>query len=171
VGQSVLLARRLVEAGVRFVNVNIGTQENEWYWDDHKAVFPGHKKRLKPFDMAFSALIEDLSSRGLLDSTLVIALGEFGRTPKINPDAGRDHWPDCYCAVLAGGGVKAGQTYGASDRLGAYPATDPVGPADLAATLFWRFGHDPATEILDATGRPYKLAEGTPIQELFAGMA
>jgi hypothetical protein len=168
-GQSVLLARRLVEAGVRFVTVNIGTQENEWYWDDHKDVFPGHKKRLKPFDTAFSALIEDLAARGLLDSTLVITLGEFGRTPKINKDAGRDHWPDCYCAVLAGAGVKAGQYYGASDTMGAYPAADPVGPADLAATLFWRFGLDPATEIVDATGRPYKLAEGTPIRELFAG--
>jgi hypothetical protein len=167
VGQSVLLARRLVEAGVRFVNVNIGTQENEWYWDDHKDVFPGHKKRLGPFDTAFSALIEDLTARGLLDSTLVITLGEFGRTPKINKDAGRDHWPDCYCAVMAGGGVQAGQTYGASDRMGAYPAADPVGPADLAATLFWRFGLDPAAEIHDGAGRPYKLAEGTPIKEIF----
>jgi hypothetical protein len=170
VGQSALLARRLVEAGVRFVNVNVGTQENEWYWDDHKNVFIGHKKRLTPFDLAFSALIEDLEARGLLDSTLVISLGEFGRTPKINKDAGRDHWPDCYCAVLAGGGVQGGRYYGASDKMGAYPATDPVGPADLAATLFWRFGLDPATEIVDGTGRPYKLAEGRPVPGLFAGM-
>jgi hypothetical protein len=170
-GQSVLLARRLVEAGVRFVNVNIGSQENEWYWDDHKQVFSGHKKRLMAFDRAFSALIEDLETRGLLDSTLVITLGEFGRTPKVNKDAGRDHWPDCYCAVLAGGGVKAGQYYGASDRVGAYPVTDPVGPADLAATLFWRFGIDPASEVVDGTGRPYQLAEGTPLRELFAGTA
>jgi hypothetical protein len=169
VGQSVLLARRLVEAGVRFVTVNIGTQENEWYWDDHKGVFSGHKKRLPPFDAAFSALIEDLHVRGLLDSTLVINLGEFGRTPRINKDAGRDHWPDCYSAVLAGGGVQGGQYFGASDQLGAYPATDPVGPADLAATLFARFGLDPATEIFDGTGRPYRLAEGTPVTALFAG--
>jgi len=166
-GQSVLLARRLVEAGVQFVTVNIGSQENEWYWDDHKNVFPGHKKRLMPFDTAFSALIEDLEARGLLHTTLVITLGEFGRTPKINKDAGRDHWPDCYCAVLAGGGVKTGHYYGASDKLGAHPVTDAVGPADLAATLFWRFGLDPATEMIDSMGRPYKLAEGTPIKELF----
>jgi len=167
VGQSVLLARRLVEAGVRVVNVNIGDQQNEWYWDDHKNNFPGHKKRLAPFDQAFSALIEDLSERGLLDSTLVMTLGEFGRTPKINADAGRDHWPDCYCAVLAGGGVHAGQIYGASDRSGAFPVSDPVGPADLAATLFSRFGLDPAAEIFDHTGRPFRLAEGTPLSGLF----
>ena len=171
VGQSVLLARRLVEAGVRFVTVNIGSQENEWYWDDHKDVFKGHKRRLPPYDAAFSALIEDLDARGLLESTLVISLGEFGRTPKINKDAGRDHWPDCYGAVLAGGGVVGGTYYGASDKLGAYPATEPVGPADLAATLFARFGLDPATEIIDGTGRPYKLAEGRPISGLFSGRA
>jgi hypothetical protein len=169
VGQSVLLARRLVEAEVRFVTVNIGSQENEWYWDDHKAVFAGHKKRLPPFDQAFSALIEDLDTHGLSPSTLVIALGEFGRTPKINKDAGRDHWPDCYCAVLAGGGVRQGDYYGCSDRIGAYPVADVAGPADLAATIFWRFGLDPATEIADPLGRPYKLAEGTPITALFSG--
>jgi hypothetical protein len=169
VGQSVLLARRLVEAGVRFVNVNIGSQENEWYWDDHKDVFKGHAKRLAPFDAAYSALVEDLAARGLLDSTLVLCLGEFGRTPKINKDAGRDHWPDCYCAVLAGGGVNTGQYFGSSDKVGAYPEADPVGPADLAATLFWRFGLDPAAEIIDGMGRPYKLAEGTPIRGLFTG--
>src|SRR5262249_23097968 len=160
---SVLLGRRLVEAGVRFVTVNIGSQENEWYWDDHKNVFPGHKKRLAAFDSAFSALIEDLEARGLLDSTLGIKLGEFGRTPQNTKDAGRDHWPDCYSAVLAGAGVKAGHYFGASDKIGAHPVSDAVGPADLAATLFWRFGLDPATEMTDATGRPYKLAEGTPI--------
>ena len=171
VGQSVLLARRLVEAEVRFVTVNIGSQENEWYWDDHKTVFGGHKKRLPPFDCAFSALIEDLETRGLSDSTLVIVLGEFGRTPKINKDAGRDHWPDCYCAVLSGGGVKRGEYYGSSDKVGAHPATDAVGPADLAATLFWRFGVDPATEMMDGMGRPYKLAEGTPVKALFARTA
>ena len=171
VGQSVLLARRLVEAGVRLVNVNVGDQQKDWYWDDHKNVFGGHKKRLAPFDRAFSALVEDLHQRGLLDSTLVITLGEFGRTPKINPDAGRDHWPNCYSAVLAGGGVKGGLYYGASDKVGAYPSSDPVTPGDLAATLFSRFGLDPATEIADRTGRPYRLAEGTPIAGLFAAKA
>jgi uncharacterized protein (DUF1501 family) len=167
----VLLARRLVEAGVRIVNVNVGDQQNEWYWDDHKNNFAGHKKKLAPFDQAFSALVEDLHDRGLLDSTLVMTLGEFGRTPKINADAGRDHWPDCYSAVLAGGGVNAGQIYGASDRAGAYPVSDPVGPADLAATLFSRFHLDPATEIYDRTGRPFRLAEGKPISGLFANSA
>jgi len=169
VGQSMLLARRLVEAGARLVHVNVGDQQNEWYWDDHKNGFGGHKKKLLPFDRAFSALIEDLHHRGLLNSTLVISMGEFGRTPKINPDAGRDHWPDCYSAVLAGGGVKGGRYHGSSDKVGAYPAYDPVTPADLAATLFSRFGLNQATEIVDRTGRPYPVAEGTPIPGLFAG--
>ena len=96
-------------------------------------------------------------------------MGEFGRTPKINGTAGRDHWPDCYSVLLAGGGVKGGGLYGSSDRLGAYPASDPVRPADLAATIFWRFGIDPATLIRDVTGRPYRIAEGEPIKSLFAG--
>src|SRR5207244_13336851 len=117
----------------------------------------------------FSELIEDLEARGLLDTTLVMAMGEFGRTPKINPGGGRDHWPDCYTAVLAGGGVHGGAAYGASDRIGAYPAADPVTPADLTATVFWRFGIDPATEVRDQTNRPYRLAEGDPLQKLFAG--
>jgi hypothetical protein len=169
VGQSMLLARRLVEAGVRFVNVNIGDQTNDWYWDDHKAVFPGHKRRLPPFDRGFASLLGDLHDRGLLESTLVISLGEFGRTPKINPDAGRDHWPDCYCAILAGGGVHQGHVFGASDRIGAFPAADAVTPGDLAATLFARFGVDPTSEIVDGTGRPFRLAEGAPIAGLFAG--
>ncbi len=166
-GQNHLLARRLVEAGVPFVNVYDFKQQGQ-NWDAHFKVFNQHKTHLLPAaDQGFSALIEDLDERGLLDSTLVIALGEFGRTPRINKDAGRDHWPDCYTVVLAGGGVKGGMVYGASDSIGAYPATDPVTPADLAATIFWRFGIDPATEIHDVTGRPYKLAEGEPIRELF----
>ena len=168
VGQSVLLARRLVEAGVRLVHVNVGDQQNEWYWDDHKKVFDGHKKKLAPFDRAFSTLVEDLQERGLLDSTLVISLGEFGRTPKINADAGRDHWPDCYSAVLAGGGVNGGGFHGTSDKNGAYPTSDPVTPGDLAATMFSCFGLDPTTEILDRAGRPYRLADGTPIDGIFA---
>ncbi len=94
-------------------------------------------------------------------------MGEFGRTPKINGTAGRDHWPYCYSIILAGGGVKGGIAYGASDKLGAYPDTDAVTPSDLAATLFWRLGLDPAREIVDLTGRPYKLAEGRPIRAVF----
>jgi hypothetical protein len=170
-GQSLLLARRLVEAGVRFVNVNDKIANGQTAnWDSHENNFGRLKNDLlPPADQAFSALIEDLDARGLLATTLVIALAEFGRTPQINPHAGRDHWPDCFSAVLAGGGVKGGRVYGSSDRIGAFPASDPVTPGDLAATLFWRFGLDLATEIRDLTGRPYRLADGEPVQDLFVG--
>jgi uncharacterized protein (DUF1501 family) len=168
-GQSMLLARRLVEAGVRFVNVNDKVTNGQLAnWDSHENNFGRLKNDLlPPADQAFSALIEDLDQRGLLASTLVIALAEFGRTPRINGNAGRDHWPDCFSAVLAGGGVRGGAIYGASDRFAAYPATDPVTPGDLAATLFWRFGLDPETELRDLTGRPYRVADGTPLDRLF----
>ncbi len=168
-GQNLLLARRLVEAGVPFVNVNDFRQQGQ-NWDAHFKCFNQHKTHLLPgADQGLSALIEDLDQRGLLDTTLVIALGEFGRTPRINKDGGRDHWPDCYTVLLAGGGVRGGQVYGSSDRIGARPASMPVTPADLAATIFWRFGIDPATEVHDVTGRPYKLAEGQPLRKLFVG--
>ena len=114
-----------------------------------------------------SALLQDLDQRGLLESTLVLCLGEFGRTPKINKDAGRDHWPDCYSVLLAGGGVRGGSYFGASDASGAYPADLPVTPADLAATIYWRFGIDPKREVHDRTGRPWRLADGQPMRELF----
>jgi uncharacterized protein (DUF1501 family) len=114
-----------------------------------------------------TALVEDLEVRGLLDSTLVVAMGEFGRTPKMNAAGGRDHWPDCYTAVLAGGGVRGGSVLGSSDRIGAYPASDPVTPGDMAATIFWRFGIDPDTEVRDQTDRPFRLAEGRPLTQLF----
>jgi hypothetical protein len=169
-GQSLLLARRLVEAGVRFVNVNDKiTNGQTANWDSHENNFGRLKDDLlPPADQAFSALIEDLEVRGLLGSTLVVALAEFGRTPRVNGSAGRDHWPDCFSVVLAGGGIKGGMVYGASDRFGAFPETDPVTPGDLAATIFWRFGVDPATEIRDVTGRPYRLADGVPLEKLFA---
>ena len=168
-GQSVLLARRLVEAGVRFITVFDGQYNGQTAnWDAHENVFGRLKNDLvPPADQAFAALIDDLSSRGLFEETLVIAMGEFGRTPKINGNAGRDHWPNCYSIVLAGGGVRGGITLGSSDKLGAYPDTDAVTPADLAATLFQRFGLDPAREMIDLTGRPYKLADGQPIRALF----
>ena len=168
-GQSVLLARRLVEAGVRFVTVYDGQYNGQdANWDAHANVFGRLKNDLiPPADQAFAALIDDLSGRGLLEETLVIAMGEFGRTPKINANAGRDHWPNCYSVILAGGGVQGGITFGSSDKFGAYPDTDAVTPADLAATLFWRFGLDPAHEIRDLTGRPYKLADGQPIRSIF----
>ena len=166
-GLNLLVARRLVEAGVPFVNVYDYKQQGK-NWDSHKHNFVMHKDHLlPPADQAFAALIEDLDERGLLDTTLVVALGEFGRTPRINKDAGRDHWPDCYTAVLAGGGVKGGYIHGASDKLGAYPDSDPVTPGDLAATIFDRFGVNPATEIRDPTGRPHRISEGKPVRELF----
>jgi hypothetical protein len=169
-GQSVLLARRLVEAGVRFVTVYDGQYNGQTAnWDSHENVFGRLKNDLAPpADTAFAALITDLCNRGLIDETLVIAMGEFGRTPKINHNAGRDHWPNCYSLVLAGGGVRGGTTYGSSDKMGAYPETDAVTPGDLAATLFERFGLNPTQEIIDLTGRPYALATGRPITALFA---
>ena len=167
-GQNLLMARRLVEAGVPFVNVYDFRQQGQ-NWDAHFKVFDQHRDHLLPVaDRSLAALIEDLDARGLLDSTLVVALGEFGRTPRINGDAGRDHWPDCYSIALAGGGVKGGFVLGASDRLGAYPASDPVTPADLAATIYWRFGVDPGLELIDPTGRPHPLATGRPVRELFS---
>jgi hypothetical protein len=167
-GQNLLLARRLVEAGVPFVNVYDFKQQGQ-NWDAHFKVFNQHKTHLLPIaDRSLSALIEDLDARGLLDSTLVVAMGEFGRTPRINREGGRDHWPDCYTALLAGGGVHGGLIHGASDRIGAYPASEPVTPGDLAASIYWRFGLDPSSEIHDQTNRPYKLAEGLPIRKLFS---
>ncbi|MBY0230447.1 MAG: DUF1501 domain-containing protein [Gemmataceae bacterium] len=166
-GRNLLLARRLVEAGVPFVNVHDFKQQGQ-NWDAHADGFNLHKdKLLPPADQALSALIEDLEARGLLDTTLVVAMGEFGRTPRINGSAGRDHWPDCYSVLLAGGGAAGGAVHGASDRLGAHPARDPAIPGDLAATIFWRFGLDHAAEIHDQAGRPHRLATGEPLRRLF----
>ncbi|MBM80736.1 MAG: hypothetical protein CMJ78_09100 [Planctomycetaceae bacterium] len=166
-GQNLLLARRLVEAGVPFVNVQDFRQQGR-NWDSHQDNFGQHKRILLPTaDQALSAFLEDMDDRGLLDSTLVVALGEFGRTPKINGNAGRDHWPDCYSIFLAGGGVRGGQVYGSSDRIGAYPDTNPCTPADLAATIYWCFGLDHRAEIHDHTGRPHRLSDGRPLTELF----
>jgi hypothetical protein len=168
-GQNLLLARRLVEAGVPFVNVYDFKQQGQ-NWDAHFNCANQHKTHLLPqADQSLSALIEDLDARGLLDSTLVVAMGEFGRTPRINGQGGRDHWPDCYTVLLAGGGVQGGSVYGSSDRIGAYPASDPVTPGDLAATIFWRFGLDPAREIHDQTRRPHRLAAGEPLRRMFGG--
>jgi hypothetical protein len=169
-GQSLLLARRLVGGGVNFVAAFDGqTNGQDANWDSHEKLFARHRQLIPPSDQALSALIEDLDARGLLDTTLVVAMSEFGRTPKINKNAGRDHWPDCYSVVLAGGGVTGGAVFGASDRIGAFPAADPVSPADLAATIYWRFGIDPATEIHDQTGKAYRLSDGAPIRKLFRG--
>ncbi|WP_339684350.1 DUF1501 domain-containing protein [Gimesia maris] len=160
-GQSLLLARRLVESGVRFINVHDGVLNGQTVnWDSHSNLFPRHRELLAPLDQGFAAFINDLDQRGLLDSTLVIAMGEFGRTPRVNVHGGRDHWPNCYSVVLAGGGVQQGTAYGASDNLGVYPQSHPVTPADLAATIFTRFGINPEIEIRDRTDRPFKLSEG-----------
>jgi hypothetical protein len=164
-GQSHLLARRLVEAGVRFVSTVNGPSI---IWDTHQDNFRRLKDRLvPPMEQAFVALLDDLRDRGLLDSTLVVWLGDFGRTPTINKDAGRDHWPACYSAVLAGGGVRGGQVVGESDALGAYPKSRPVTPADLHATVFTALGYDPhAITYPSAEGRPFPLSDGEPIRGL-----
>ena len=137
-------------------------------WDAHANCASQHKRFLLPLaDQALSALIEDLDQRGLLESTLVVATGEFGRTPKINNTAGRDHWPNCYTVLMAGGGVKGGAVFGASDKQGAYPATDPVTPGDIAATIYWRFGIDHTAMIYDQIGRPHRLSTGEPVRQIF----
>jgi len=166
-GQNLLMARRLVEAGVPFVNVYDCKQQGQ-NWDAHVNCESQHKNFLLPLaDQSLSALIEDLERRGLLEETLVVATGEFGRTPRINAQGGRDHWPNCYTVLMAGGGVQGGAIFGSSDRNGEYPATDPVTPGDIAATIFWRFGIDHAAEIRDQTGRPHRLTTGEPIAQLF----
>src|SRR5262249_35438330 len=119
-------------------------------------------------DQTLPTLLEDLDARGLLDTTLVVWVGEFGRSPRINQNAGRDHWPQCYPALLAGGGVKPGLVYGASDRIGAYPALAPVRPDDLAATLFHLLGIAPHTEVRDPLNRPLPIAQGSPLTGLLA---
>ncbi len=168
-GQNLLLARRLVEAGVPFVNVYDFRQQGQ-NWDAHFKCGNQHKTHLLPqADRGLATLIEDLDERGLLESTLVVAMGEFGRTPTINGDAGRDHWPDCYTVLMAGGGIQGGSVYGESDRIAAYPAVDPVTPGDIAATIFWRFGFEPHHDLHDTLGRPHRLADGDPLTRIFAG--
>ena len=161
-GQSCLLARRLVEAGVRFVTVNAGG------WDTHANNFEELKKRKLPqFDEAWSALIQDLHRRGQLDNTLVLVWGEFGRTPRINKDAGRDHWPGAMSVVLAGGGLKAGQVVGQSDVKAEYPKERPLTPEDVLATMYRVLGVDQNIEYLNEAQRPVKvLNAGEPIREL-----
>jgi hypothetical protein len=177
-GQSLLLSRRLIEAGVRFVTCFSGSNPGDPYgWDTHGDNFTRLKNKLMPFDdQGFSALIEDMEQRGMLEKTLVIWAGEFGRKPQIAEagptfvtPGGRDHWPSCYTIVLAGGGVKAGYRYGNSDVIGAYPGSEPTEPKDFAATLYWAMGIDPhTTYIRDQFDRPQPLSEGRVLTELFA---
>ncbi|MBS0209732.1 MAG: DUF1501 domain-containing protein [Planctomycetes bacterium] len=177
-GQSCLLARRLVEAGVKFVSVyfaeGIGGQSTtSGGWDTHgfndTRMFPIMEKyHLPSTNQTLPVLLTDLDERGLLDETLVVWVGEFGRTPKINKSISRDHWPDCYTALLAGGGVKRGYVHGASDKNGAYPLRDPVKPDDLAATMFYLLGIDPESEVYDASNRPLAISAGKPVFEVMA---
>lgn len=184
-GQSLLMARRLVEAGVRFVNVfwtffdSSGCQFN--LWDNHGVAtnvcgidgqMTGrqqltHRYCTPSFDQSFSALLEDLSARGLLDETLVAVAGEFGRTPRINKYDGRDHWAHCYTQLLAGGGVRGGSVWGASDAQGAHVKDSPVSPDDFAATILHAFGVDIDTMIADRSGRPIRVTSGRPVTALF----
>jgi hypothetical protein len=165
-GQSILLARRLVEAGVRFVTVYYSAGIGGW--DTHKDNFATLKNsRLPHTDQSVSALLEDLDARGLLQETLVYWTGDFGRTPKINKDAGRDHWPPCQTVLMAGGGIRGGQVYGASDSTGAFPADKPARPDDISATLFHALGFDPETTIVDQLKRPVPISAGKPLASLF----
>ena len=175
VGQCFLLARRLVESGVRFVTVNtFHTVFNELSWDIHGSKpfisVEQMKELVAPmYDQGYSALLEDLAQRGMLDDVLVTCLSEFGRTPKVNPAGGRDHWPQCFTVSFAGGGVKGGQVVGASDPIGGYPAERPVEPGDIVATIFKSLGIDHASHLPGPAGRPFPLVDvgKAPIHELF----
>jgi hypothetical protein len=156
-GQSTLLARRLVEAGTRFVTLSWAPDANAT-WDTHGNNFQTLKKILLPqFDAACSSLLQDLDERGMLERTLVAVLGDFGRSPRINGAAGRDHWNSCYTIMLAGGGVRSGYVLGASDRIGAVPAESPVSPGDVMATIYRLLGVQSTTQILDSLGRPHEV--------------
>jgi uncharacterized protein (DUF1501 family) len=173
-----LQARRLVERGVPLVTVfwpSDGIKNVSVYWDTHNRNFIDLKERLiPPADQALSALLDDLKQRGMFDETLVVWTGEFGRTPRVgqrNSDAGagsdgRDHWPGCFTSVLAGGGIGGGQVYGSSDRHAAYPASNPVAPVDLVATVYHLLGVPEHLALPDAQGRPLVICPGTPIREL-----
>ncbi len=174
-GMSCLLARRLVESGVRFVTVNMfETVFNEITWDIHGSApfspIEVYRDLLGPmFDNAYASLLEDLTSRGLLGNTMVVAMGEFGRTPKINPAGGRDHWPQCWTVSMAGGGIKGGQVIGASDDIGAYPKDRPVPAAAVAATMLHGLGIDLEKDLPGPQSRPIRVVDHgvEPIMELF----
>ena len=175
-GASLLLARRLIEAGVRFVTVNTFlTVFDEITWDIHGTKpftsIEGMRDIVAPmYDQAYSALLTDLIDRGMLDDTLVANLAEFGRTPRVNPAGGRDHWPQCWTMYFAGGGVRGGRAIGASDEIGAYPADRPTSPADIVGTIFHSLGLDLETHLPGPAGRPFPLVDfGTkPLYELFS---
>ena len=165
-GQTMLLARRLIEAHVPLVTIN-WSKQNANQWDTHSNNNARLRKLLPPFDRGLSAFLEDLDEHGLLESTLVVCLGEFGRTPKINKAAGRDHWPDCYSLVLAGGGISGGRIFGASNRTAAYPVHDNVGPWDIAATMYHLIGIDRSAHLITPEGQPQPVLRGQAISGLF----
>jgi uncharacterized protein (DUF1501 family) len=174
-GKSCLLARQLIEQGVRFVTVNMfDTVFDKITWDCHaaggslSASLNDYKETLCPmFDRAYTALLEDLHQRGLLDTTLVLAMGEFGRTPRLNRRGGRDHWTGCWSVLFAGAGVRGGQVVGASDKIGAEPKDRPVTPAEVAATVYRGLGVDLRTSLPGPDNRPMPIVEAAPIEELF----
>lgn len=174
-GQSCLLARRMIERGVRFVTINMfETVFNEITWDIHGSApftpIDAYRTLCGPwFDNGYTSLIEELQERGLYDSTIVVAMGEFGRTPKINPAGGRDHWPQCWSIVIGGGGLRGGQVIGASDEIGGYPTDRPTPPADVAATLYKALGVKLEHELPAPGNRPLPVVEysARPIEELF----
>jgi hypothetical protein len=162
-GQSCLLARRLIERGVRFVTVNYGG------WDHHAKIFDNLDRKLPEFDQGFSALVEDMHLRGLLTETLVVCMGEFGRTPKLNKDKGRDHWAPAASLLFTGAGVRTGQVIGSTDKQGGYVTRRPVSPADVACTVYEALGIDPRKQLRTPDGRPIEiLDQGETVKELFA---
>lgn len=166
-GRAMLLARRLSEAGVPMTAIHFNEMTICDGWDTHSKNFPALKDELLPMvDQSVSALIEDLDQRGRLGETLVVMMGEFGRTPKINANGGRDHWGLCQSVLLAGAGIQGGRVIGASDKIGAYPSTDPIDPVDIHATMFHCMGLDPESQIHDSLRRPYPLSHGRVISEL-----
>jgi hypothetical protein len=170
-GSSLLVARRLVEAGVPFISVHAENFIPQGFtYDMHENNFGMLKDyNLPVLDMGFTALVEDLDGRGLLDSTLIVVMGEMGRTPRINAKAGRDHWPQCGFCLMAGGGTRPGVVHGASDRLAAYPSRDPVSPGDIVATIYHLLGIDPRMTVPDRLSRPVPIAHGgEPIKNLIA---
>jgi hypothetical protein len=166
-GKALLLARRLSTAGVPMIAIHFNEMTVCDGWDTHSKNFQALQGELLPMlDQSLSALLEDLDQRGLLGQTLVVVMGEFGRTPRINKDAGRDHWGLCQSVLFAGGGIKRGQVHGSSDRIGAYPASDPVDPVDIHATMYHCMGLDPLETIYDHLGRPFPLSMGRVIAPL-----
>lgn len=162
-GPRMLIARRLIESGVRFVSLSYGA------WDTHTYHFRTTERQLPPFDQAFAALIRDLDERGMLEKTMVVVCSEFGRTPMVNAGAGRDHWPRVFSTILAGGGLKRGFVHGESDAIAAEPKLDPVSPEDLAETIYGQLGIDPRKELMAPGDRPLEIVDGgTPVKAIVA---